>query len=132
MPQSTLLVVSPYEDDHVFVEKVFRRSGWTVLSAWTCDEAVEAAGRQELTVVLAERHLGDVCWKAMWEKLTRAEMGHPMLIVMSRHADSRLWGEVLNLGGYDVLAKPLDEEELEQVVSGAQRRWQAQMATPVR
>ena len=127
MSENTLLVVSPHIEDHGFVRRVCGESGWRVLSARTCDEAVELVGRYEVAVVLAERDLGDCCWRAMWERLNGAAL-HPMLVVMSRHADNLLWGEVLNLGGYDVLAKPLDEEELERVVSGAERRWQSQLA----
>ena len=127
MSEATLLLASPHQEDHEFVRRLFGASCWTVLSATTLDEALELAGRHEVTVVIAERRLGDGCWKAMWEKLTGTGTP-PMLVVTSRDADNHLWGEVLNLGGYDVLAKPLDEEEVERVVSGAQRRWQSQHA----
>jgi DNA-binding response OmpR family regulator len=40
----------------------------------------------------------------------------PDLIVASRLADEYLWAEVLNLGGYDVLAKPFNAEEVRRVV----------------
>jgi DNA-binding response OmpR family regulator len=36
----------------------------------------------------------------------------PSLIVTSRLADERLWAEVLNLGAWDVLAKPFDRSEV--------------------
>ena len=38
------------------------------------------------------------------------------LVVASRHADERLWAEVLNLGGIDVLETPFEEEEVERVI----------------
>jgi len=41
----------------------------------------------------------------------------PLLIVTSRHADEYLWAEALNLGAYDVVAKPFDSHELSRVVS---------------
>ena len=41
------------------------------------------------------------------------------MIVTSRLADDRLWAEVLNLGGYDVLAKPFDASEVARVVGTA-------------
>jgi DNA-binding NtrC family response regulator len=46
-----------------------------------------------------------------------------MLIVTDRLADERLWAEVLNLGGYDLLLKPFDPEELLRVVSSAWASW---------
>src|SRR5207247_10739198 len=50
--------------------------------------------------------------------------GHPpRMIVTSEIADERLWTEVLNVGGFDVLLKPLDPKELFRVVSLARRSW---------
>jgi len=43
----------------------------------------------------------------------------PLLIVASRLADERLWAEVLNLGGYDVLLKPFEPAELRRVIGNA-------------
>jgi Protein of unknown function (DUF2934) len=48
----------------------------------------------------------------------------PPLIVADCLADERLWAEVLNLGGYDLLAKPFDANGVLQVVSAACRRWE--------
>jgi DNA-binding response OmpR family regulator len=44
------------------------------------------------------------------------------LVVTSRMADEALWAEVLNMGGYDVLAQPLDTEEVTRVIGAALRR----------
>jgi FixJ family two-component response regulator len=41
------------------------------------------------------------------------------VIVAAHHADDRLWMEVLNLGGYNVLAKPLLEQEVFRMISNA-------------
>jgi hypothetical protein len=45
----------------------------------------------------------------------------PQLVVTSRLADAYLWSEVLNLGGFDVLAKPLMEKEVRQVLDSVSR-----------
>jgi DNA-binding response OmpR family regulator len=47
----------------------------------------------------------------------------PPLIVTSRLADERLWVEALNLGAFDVLAKPFDSTEAMRVVGAAWRAW---------
>ena len=56
----------------------------------------------------------------------------PALIVTSRLADNRLWAEVLNLGGYDVLGQPLRAQEVMWAVQGAHRQWRtvAERDTP--
>jgi FixJ family two-component response regulator len=46
--------------------------------------------------------------------------------VTSRLADEYLWAEVLNLGGYDVLAKPLDKQEVSRTLNLAWEHWENQ------
>jgi DNA-binding response OmpR family regulator len=41
----------------------------------------------------------------------------PLLVVTSRLADAYLWSEVLNLGAYDVLAKPFNAREVTHVLT---------------
>ena len=65
-------------------------------------------------VVICERSLPDGDWKDLVGKT-------PRLIVTSHAADEALWAEVLNLGGYDVLAQPFDEQEVRRVVAMAGR-----------
>jgi FixJ family two-component response regulator len=48
----------------------------------------------------------------------------PLLIVTSRLADERLWAEALNLGAWDVLAKPFEQDEVIRIVSVACQHWQ--------
>jgi len=127
MTHPTLLVVSPDHEDHAFVRRIVDEWEWPVLSAYGCDEALDMAQRHEVAVVIAERHLGNDCWKSMWNVLSRAARP-PMLIVTSQDADNRLWAEVLNLGGWDVLAKPLNGLEVERSVTGASRRRQERLA----
>jgi hypothetical protein len=47
----------------------------------------------------------------------------PFLIVTCRLADEHLWAEALNVGAYDVLAKPFDAPEVIRVVSLAWLHW---------
>ncbi len=53
-----------------------------------------------------------------WRDLLREQSAHPgwAFVVVSRHADEALWGEVLNLGGVDLLAKPLAVEDVEHAI----------------
>jgi len=50
----------------------------------------------------------------------------PQLVVASRTADDRLWAEVLNIGGYDVLAQPFDSDEVSRVIAAARRHFDAE------
>jgi FixJ family two-component response regulator len=51
----------------------------------------------------------------------------PSLIVVSKLADDRLWAEALNLGAWDVLAKPFNHIEVIRSVKSAWQHWRDQM-----
>jgi hypothetical protein len=51
-------------------------------------------------------------------------LDRPRLIVFSRNADDRLWAEVLNLGGFDLLATPFREEEFVFAIGSAWLDWE--------
>jgi DNA-binding NtrC family response regulator len=53
-----------------------------------------------------------------WRDLLRQHSAHPgwAFVVVSRDADEALWAEVLNLGGLDLLAKPLAVEDVERAI----------------
>jgi DNA-binding response OmpR family regulator len=75
-----------------------------------------------LPVILTERDLPPFSWKDVLNSVSHL-INPPRLIVASENPDARLWGEVLNLGAYDVLSKPFDSRELFQVISAAWRDW---------
>lgn len=73
------------------------------------------------SVVICEDPLPDGSWKDVL-RTVQAITTPPALIVTSRLADESLWAEVLNLGGEDVLAQPLREQEVIWAVRSAHRR----------
>lgn len=119
---ATVLCVSPFEADHVFLEHAFRHSNWKVHAVRSSREALEWLSRRPAPVVLCEESLPDGTWKEMLADVASMPDG-PVLIVTSRLADDILWAEVLNLGAYDLLMKPLDATEVFRVVSLAWRHW---------
>jgi DNA-binding response OmpR family regulator len=70
-------------------------------------------------------------WKDVLEQVTILP-DPPSLIVTSRLADERLWAEALNLGAYDVLAKPFDSAEAMRVIGAAWRAWGGPVRLPAR
>jgi DNA-binding response OmpR family regulator len=85
-------------------------------------EAARSLVAEEHAVVICERELADGNWYDLLECALKLDRP-PLLLVMSKQADERLWSEVLNLGGYDVLLKPFDRSEVTRVVSMAWRQW---------
>ena len=75
---------------------------------------------QPSVVLICEAVLADGTWKELLDH-TLALDPPPPLMVTATHADDQLWMEVLNCGGYNVLAQPLNERELFDSVSLAWR-----------
>jgi DNA-binding response OmpR family regulator len=116
-----ILSVSPFEEDHDAIRAIFGHSRWTVLPAPNL-----AVGRALLqsgvSVVVCERDLEPGTWIDLLIPAQTVDQP-PALIVTSRLADDRLWAEALNLGAYDVLAKPFDRTELLRSVRLAWEHW---------
>jgi DNA-binding NtrC family response regulator len=124
-----VLLVSPYPDDHFVLPELLADSNWEWHKSHGCREALDLLQTKAFTVVICERDQPDGCWRDLLDagaKLTPP----PSLIVCSRLADEHLWAEVLNLGGYDVLAKPFDHEEVSRVTFGAWHSWKRQSGQP--
>lgn len=117
------LVVGGGAGERVLLRKIFRDSAWTLFEARNRAEAVNFLAAHPVQVVVSDRDLPDCTWRELLDAL-RVLPGPPMLVVTSRLADEFLWAEVLNMGGYDVLAQPFRTEEVVRVLGGAQRRFQ--------
>ncbi|HUI57453.1 MAG TPA: hypothetical protein VLY04_20895 [Bryobacteraceae bacterium] len=96
--------------------EVHRVAGWQA--------ALALIKRGLIHVVLCAQDLPDGSWRDL--AAAAATMDEPpALIVVSRLADERLWAEVLNLGGYDLLAAPLVQSELARSLDLAWHHWAA-------
>jgi len=113
-----VFLVSPFEEDHIFVGQVFEGVIWRVSGVSSCAQAREFLPVWHSAVVICDWELPDGDWKEILKALVVLPCPPP-LVVTSRLMDERLWGEVLHLGGHDVLAKPLDKREVLWAVNSA-------------
>jgi DNA-binding response OmpR family regulator len=81
--------------------------------------------RYAVQVVIAESDVPNWNWRRMLKDL-RDRAKPPQLVVASRQADESLWSEVLNVGGYDVMAQPFERNEIERVIASAHRHFDYQ------
>jgi DNA-binding NtrC family response regulator len=130
-PAVTVLSVSPLAEDHFSLQAIFNRSRWELHRADCLASAHAILRSQEIGVVICERDLSPGTWVDMLEEGARLP-NPPSLIVTSRLADDRLWAEALNLGAYDVLAKPFERMELVRSVSSAWLHWYHKHGVPTR
>jgi DNA-binding response OmpR family regulator len=108
----TVLSVSPVPQDHLMLRHALDSAKWRVVAVATRRGALERLRVNTVSVIVCESVLEDGTWRDL---LDHNRDGTP-LIVTSRLADEYLWSEVLNLGGYDVLAKPFSDREVRHVL----------------
>jgi DNA-binding response OmpR family regulator len=126
----TVLSISPIKDDHSALKRIFTNpkrsvytdSEWVLQPVLTLKAALPLLRDNPIPIVLSERDLLPGTWREVLAELVTLP-DPPLLIVSSRNADEYLWAEALNLGAYDVLAKPFDVEEVVRVLSVAWMRW---------
>ena len=104
-----VLVVSESSESGAALSTMLGANNWRIQQAHSCGEAAGLLSRASISVVV------DLL------RYTSHASDGPRLIVTCRVADEALWAEVLNLGGYDVLAQPFDPYEVARVISAADR-----------
>ena len=105
-----ILSVSPFASDHQSVLDGAACS-CTVVKAHGLSEALLRIAEHDICIVVCERDLMPGTWLDVLEGL-RERPNFPLLIVTSRLADDRFWAEALNLGAWDVVAKPFIQREI--------------------
>jgi len=132
----SVLAAGPAEDRAVLTEILVQsqwplcpNTRWRLKTATSLASALFALRKQRVPIVLCDCELGAGAWVEMLEQLSTLA-APPFLIVTSRTADEYLWAEALNLGAYDVLAKPFHAEEVVRVLSLAWLQWERQRGSP--
>ena len=115
-----ILSISPAVEDHRALNRMLNGPRWNISTANSCLDAMVELAKGPVEIAICERDLPDGDWRDMLRCLGGCPEP-PSLIVTSRVADGFLWAEVLNLGGFDVLAKPFDGNEVGRVVDSAAR-----------
>ena|ERR1019366_374928 len=122
----TVLSVSPLDEDHSSLQAIIGHSKWLLLKARDFVSTLALLQQHQVAVVLCERDLLPGTWIDVLEHIKSLARA-PSLIVTSRLADNQLWAEALNLGAWDVLAKPFDRTEVIRSVHSAWRNWHDQI-----
>ena len=101
-----VLSVSPLQHDHDSLASLLGRDQWRIHNALSLRSALAFLRAHIVPLVICEHDLLPGTWTQLLDEIRRLSIP-PFLIVTSRVADDYLWAEALNVGAYDVLAKPL-------------------------
>lgn len=115
-----VLLVSTDPSDYAMLSHILDGDQWTVRRTPSCRQAAISIHELPPAVVICQTRLPDGSWRSLLRDVLETDVP-PRLIVLSRVVDDALWAEVLNLGGYDVLPRPLDPKEVSYVISMALR-----------
>ena len=116
-----VLSISAVPEDYQALRTILNDPLWQVSKAGSCKSAIARLSRRHISVAVCECNLPDGSWRDILNHITELA-DPPVLIVTSRLADEHLWAEVLNLGGFDLLAKPFREWEVAYAIAAACRR----------
>jgi DNA-binding response OmpR family regulator len=113
-----VLSISPAAEDHIILSGLSDGLAWRFSGVANCSDALAVLTRNTVSIIFCETIMEDGTWKdVLFHLKTLVET--PLLVVTSRLADEYLWAEVLNMGGYDVLAKPFNDREVCHVLTTA-------------
>jgi DNA-binding NtrC family response regulator len=120
--QVTIVGLIRSDKDRELLAGVCDRSGWQVVFADNCCDAKTAVDRVKAPVVLCDRDLAETKWRDAIESLA-SPPNLACVILLSEAVDTYLWSEVVRGGGYDVLPKPLREDDVIRAVRLARSYW---------
>ena len=123
-PEATIsvLLIGPLDSRRRALRSILTAPQWEVREASTYAEALGILDDRHIGVTICDTEAPDGNWQALLRNLQHRPHP-PNLIISSRLADERLWAEVLNLGGYDVLVQPFDRSEVLRVAGMAWMSW---------
>ncbi len=107
----SVLAVNLSKDDAASLAHFLEGSNWIFKQSPTCREAIARARIESLSVLVCATEMPGGDWKSLLDALAVLP-DSPAVIVASGFAEERLWAEVLNMGGYDVLSLPFERSEL--------------------
>lgn len=111
-----VLAIAPDERDKSSLSLFSVRGQWDLALTGSCDEALEMLKKMRAAVILCDRDLPGLDWRDALETLAASRPDCPIVLTSSVN-DEYLWDEVIHKGGYDVLAKPLQENQTVRAVN---------------
>jgi hypothetical protein len=98
--------------------------GWELFLCSNCRGAESILRTESVPIVLCDRDTLGVCWRDAFQIFLSADRSR-CVVLCSNTDDDYLWQEVIRCGGYDVVHKPLREEQVVRTVKFAWSFWKA-------
>jgi DNA-binding response OmpR family regulator len=100
------------------LNQIFQKNGWELITTENLGEALEAIRSTPTPIVILDRDLVGPDWRPT-VRLLASEPTAPCIILASHVVDDYLLEEIIQQGGYDVIAKPFREQEVTRAIEFA-------------
>ena len=117
-----VLALTPFQEDRAFLQTIIGHYPWVLFKADHLAAVLGLLRRHQIGIVFCELDLMPGSWTDLPEHI-KGLRHLRSVIVTSRLANERLWTEALNLGAWDVLAKPFDRSEVLRSADAAWQHW---------
>lgn len=121
-PPVTILCLLADHEDRSVVAALAAQNRWEVLSTEDIEQAAGISEQADPQIVLLDRDMAGQDWRKPMAALVAASSG-ACVVLVSKVLDDYLWNEVVCNGGYEVLPKPLREDEVFRTVRLARSYW---------
>ena len=113
---ASILIADDDPSVREFLETVLRKEGCRVLTASDGQQAVAAASRQKVDVVLLDLRMPGVSGLEALQRLLEVDE-RVVVIVLTGYGALDTAREAMRLGAYDYVTKPFDIDFLEEVIA---------------
>ncbi len=120
-PPITILAVLADDGDHSVVTDLARRNRWEMRRVESLDGTRRLSASLHPQIILLDRDVAGREWRGFIADV--AASSGACVVLVSTVLDDNLWNEVVCNGGYEVLSKPLREEQVSRTVRMARSYW---------
>lgn len=117
-----VLVISRRAEDHLLVRKSLANGRWLVIEARDWGAALSLSQCLVFPVIVCDREFRGLDAHMTVRTLAGA-WRTASVILLSDRWDAALWESLLQQGGFDLLTRPLHEDDILAVVDTAYRDW---------
>ncbi len=115
-----LLLVTRDDDLYFSVHSAASGCGWEMRLARSVEQSLPVLDEFGASLVIYDWAPGDDDWRFAVDRLT-ARPDHPCVLLASRVVDEYLWAELVKHGGFDVIPRSADTEQLIRSIRFAHR-----------
>jgi DNA-binding response OmpR family regulator len=117
-----VLTINNHKKDCASLRSIMAHTNWAFHCVPDLCTAIQFLEMNRIPVVVCPAELTNSTWKDVLAAVRRYP-NPPEVLVHTARADDKLWMEVLNSGGYDLLPVPFNRNDVLRVISLAARKW---------